>query len=143
MTTGKKPEVNLEINSGFLRISAEDAIYNITVLDAGESSATRVVEKIVEAERLVDGPVSESQSQDMAADIADASTESADDDFYKSASNNLYRDIGKLAKNLSATLMDLPAEDRKLQRADLNDAGEKIEDAKKKLAQLNSDAAKS
>ncbi len=42
-----KPEVNLEISSGFFRIPTENLVYNLTVIGGG----VRVVEKIVEQER--------------------------------------------------------------------------------------------
>ncbi len=46
-----KPEVNLEISSGFFRISTDTVIYNLTVLGGG---GLPVVEKIVERERRDD-----------------------------------------------------------------------------------------
>jgi len=51
MAEDKRPEVMLEICSGFFRIPTNDVIYNIKVLDSQESSTTRVVERIVEVEK--------------------------------------------------------------------------------------------
>lgn len=52
MAEDKRPEVNLEVCSGFFRIPTNDIIYNIKVLDSqNESSTTRVVERIVEVEK--------------------------------------------------------------------------------------------
>lgn len=136
MTTEKKTEVNLEICSGSLRIAAEEVIYNITVPDPHESSIVKVIEKIVEVENQADGSVPEPQAAEPPEDMHEPSEPLEEDEFYKSVSNDLYKDIGSLAKNLTSTIMDLPAEDRKSRRADLEDAGEKIEDAKSELRNI-------
>ncbi len=54
MTDDKRIEVTLEICSGFFRIPTDAIVYNITVLPAGESSATKVVERIIEVEKVVE-----------------------------------------------------------------------------------------
>ncbi|MEA2084343.1 MAG: protein phosphatase CheZ [Thermodesulfobacteriota bacterium] len=136
MTTEKIPEVNLEIYSGFLRIAAEDVVYNITVLETHESGVAKVVDKIIDAERQDDDFVPEPQVAEMAEDTQELPDDPGCDEFYKSVSNNLYNDIGSLAKNLTSTIMDLPAEDRRTKRADLDDADEKIEDAKSELRNI-------
>ena len=114
------PEVNLEIGSGFFRITAPDAIYNITVISNQQSTATKVVERIVEVEKHGDSPV--------AADSGD--------DYYKKVSSDLYNDIGHLAKSLSSTMTRIPMEDQRQKRASLDEAGEKIEDAKAQLKDI-------
>ncbi|MDH4320407.1 MAG: protein phosphatase CheZ [Desulfobulbaceae bacterium] len=116
----KKPEVNLEIGSGFFRITALDAIYNITVLAPQESSASRVVERIVEVEKQAEMPP-------LAV---------SGDDYYKKVSSDLYHDIGNLAKSLSSTMTRIPMEDQRQKRASLDEAGEKIEDAKAQLKDI-------
>ena len=118
--TGKKPEINLEIGSGFFRIKAEDAVYNITVLGNRDSSATKVVERVVEVEKQVELPPLQVEG----------------DNYYKEVSSDLYRDIGNLAKSLSSTMTRIPMEDRRLKRASLDEAGEKIEDAKSQLKDI-------
>ena len=57
MAETNRPEVHLEVCSGFFRIPTEEMIYNITVLPSNESSATKVVEKIVEVEKVVEKEV--------------------------------------------------------------------------------------
>ncbi|MDH3392792.1 MAG: protein phosphatase CheZ [Desulfobulbaceae bacterium] len=115
-----KPEVNLEIGSGFFRITALDAIYNITVLGNYESSASKVVERIVEVEKQGELPP----------------LEVGGDDYYKKVSSDLYHDIGNLAKSLSSTMTRIPMEDQRQKRASLDEAGEKIEDAKAQLKDI-------
>ena len=51
MAEERRPEVNLEINSGFFRIPTREMIYNITVI-AGHGGIP-IVEKIVEVEKKV------------------------------------------------------------------------------------------
>ena len=57
MAAGKKPEINLEISSGFFRMPTADAVYNITVRGGAESSAPRVVEQIVQTEKQEQAPL--------------------------------------------------------------------------------------
>jgi chemotaxis regulatin CheY-phosphate phosphatase CheZ len=115
----RKAEVNLELGSGFFRIVAEDAVYNITVLETQGGAREPVT--VFRAEQ---------------ATTFDAGSGGTGDDYYKQVSTNLYRDIGHLAKSLSSTIMDLPMEDRRLKRVDLDEAGEKIEDAKSQLKDI-------
>ncbi len=51
MAEENRPEVNLEVCSGFFRIPTKDLIFNIKVLESNESSTTRVIEKIIEVEK--------------------------------------------------------------------------------------------
>ncbi|MFZ5759689.1 MAG: protein phosphatase CheZ [Thermodesulfobacteriota bacterium] len=130
MATGNKPEIYLEIGAGFFRIPTSEANYNITVLAGPETSVTRVVEKVVEREKerpssALPDTVMEAVSEGLAA--------AGEDDFYREISSDIYHDIGKLAKSLSSTLMDIPAEDRVKKRVELDEAGDKIEDAKNQL----------
>lgn len=114
---GRKAEVNLEIGSGFFRIIAEDAIYNITVLEG-------------------QGAVVRKENRSPPAPSSQASDSPSGEGYYKQVSTDLYRDIGQLAKQLSSTIMDIPMEDRKLKRVELDQAGEKIEDAKSQLKDI-------
>lgn len=132
MASLNKSEINLEISSGFFRISTEDVVYNITVLDGSESGATRVVKRIVEEEKRG----SRSAAMEELADLEALSDDFKGDDYYKQVSTDLYHDIGQLAKSLSSTIMEIPAEDRHMKRAELDEAGEKIEDAKKQLKDI-------
>lgn len=135
MTTSGKPEINLEVYSGFFRISTEEAVYNITVMDSREGGAIKVVEKIVETEKSI-APPAEAALSGLEA-LEKASLESVEgDNYYKEVSRNIYHEIGQLAKSLSNTIIEIPAEDRKQKRAELDEAGEKIEDAKSQLKDI-------
>ncbi len=116
---GNKPEVFLEIGAGFFRIPTSEINYNITVVDSGEPGNRPAPA----------APVAQGSQENV-------SQAQGGDDFYEIISNDLYNDIGELAKSLSTTIIDIPAEDRKLERATLDEAGDKIEGAKAQLRDI-------
>jgi len=128
MSTGRS-EVNLEISSGFFRISTDKVVYNITVLAGPETGAHKVVQQIV-AQEIEDAPVPAAVSEFVPGQIEEGG---GDEDFYRKVSTDIFNDIGKLAKSLSSTMGEIPLEDRRLKRVELDEAGEKIEDAKNQL----------
>ena len=119
---GNKPEVFLEIGAGFLRIPTSEINYTITVIGGGEHVAP-----------AAPAPPAVAPSPPPASGPASGCV---DDHFYESISNDLYRDIGELAKSLSSTITDIPAEDMKMDRATLDEAGDKIEGAKAQLRDI-------
>lgn len=133
MSTAGKSEVNLEISAGFFRISTDTVVYNITVLGAQETGATQVVRQILAEERppvpTLAAPVPEAGDFDLARLACGGDG----DDYYKQVSTDIFNDIGKLAKSLSSTMGEIPMEDRRMRRVELDEAGEKIEDAKNQL----------
>ncbi|HSR37193.1 MAG TPA: protein phosphatase CheZ, partial [Desulfurivibrionaceae bacterium] len=136
-----RPEINLEISTGFFRISTDTVVYNITVIPGPESPAAKVVQQIVSAERPAPQMEPAAAPAPVAPPVshlpgADEEGGYRGDDFYKQISSDIYKDIGNLAKSLSSTIMELPAEDRKIKRAELDEAGEKIEDAKNQLRDI-------
>ena len=116
---GNKPEVFLEIGTGFLRIPTDQINYNITVIDSEVKEG-----QAVQVAPIVSVPQVNQPETEM------------DGNFYEVISNDLYNDIGELAKSLSSTIIDIPAEDRKLERATLDDAGDRIEGAKAQLRDI-------
>ena len=131
MSTAGKSEVNLEISAGFFRISTDTVVYNITVLGGGETGATQVVRHIL-AEENPSVPILAAPEQGGLA-LAPQAVAVAGDDYYKTVSTDIFNDIGKLAKSLSSTMGEIPLEDRRMKRVELDEAGEKIEDAKNQL----------
>ena len=136
MSASMKSEINLEISTGFFRISTEDVVYNITVLDTAETGASKVVKTILAEERNEPQELSPRQTEPEEHDLAELNNSCSGDDYYKQVSSDLYHDIGNLAKSLSATILNIPVEDRQTKRAELDEAGEKIEDAKKQLQDI-------
>ncbi|NOX26137.1 MAG: hypothetical protein GXP59_08515 [Deltaproteobacteria bacterium] len=101
MAVDNRPEVNLEICSGFLRIPTNDLIYNIKVLASAESSTTRVIEKIVEVEKRAE-PVPVPPAPKPAAPEPTAPLSQADD-YYQQAALQFYRDLKKCQESYATT----------------------------------------
>ncbi len=133
MSTAGKSEVNLEVSAGFFRISTDTVVYNITVLGGGESGATQVVRHILAEEKLPVPKLAAPEPEAVGLPVAGLADGAEGDDYYKQVSNDIFNDIGKLAKSLSSTMGEIPMEDRRMKRAELDEAGEKIEDAKNQL----------
>lgn len=106
MTDKKKTEVNLEMCSGFFRIPTDDIIYNIKVLASSEPSTTKVVEKIIEVERIVEveKKVSAPPPPIPAAPsaIVGAAPAPAADDYYPQAARKLQQEIALAAGEAGA-----------------------------------------
>ena len=133
MSTAGKSEVNLEISAGFFRISTDSVVYNITVLGGSETGATQVVRHILAEEKPAVPSLAAPTPEAGDFDLARVAGEALDDDYYKKVSTDIFNDIGKLAKSLSSTMGEIPMEDRRMKRVELDEAGEKIEDAKNQL----------
>ena len=134
MSKGSRAEVNLEITTGFFRISTADLVYNITVLEGPGESGARHRPEYGQSSPAA-GPA---QRLPPVADLTEhaACPCPGGDDYYKQVSTDVFNDIGRLAKSLSSTIMNIPAEDRLMKRAELDEAGEKIEDAKRQLQDI-------
>lgn len=126
MGSESKVEVNLALSSGFFRITADNIVYNISVLGSTEGETT--------IPAMLPGQFT--PQVDALSAIPGGAGEDIYGQYYKQVSTDIFQEIGQLAKNLSSTLSDLPAEDRKIQRANLDEAGEKIEDAKSQLRDI-------
>jgi len=133
MSTAGKSEVNLEISAGFFRISTDTVVYNITVLGGSETGAAQVVRHILAEEKSPVPSLAAPAPEAGDFDLARMAGEALDDDYYKKVSTDIFNDIGKLAKSLSSTMGEIPMEDRRMKRVELDEAGEKIEDAKNQL----------
>lgn len=114
-----KPEIFLEIGAGYFRIPTAEVNYNITII--GETAAPS-------GKAIFPQPVP--QVTPSASSAGDGG------DYYQQVSEDLYHDIGHLAKSLSSTIMEIPAEDRRQQRATLDEAGDKLEHAKTQLRDI-------
>jgi len=127
------PVVHLELNAGVFRIKTDDTIYEITV--KADSSVTQVVEKIVEKEVMAEKPPA---SEPEAAPPVDSSDEpdSTTDTFYKEISEEMYNEIGQLARKLSLNIKmpSQPGED--VQEVDIGKAGADLEEAKGHLQDI-------
>lgn len=109
------PIIELELNSGSFKIKTDEAIYRITVQP--DSSLARVVEKVVEKEAA-----SENQAFPP------------EDPFYREISEELYTEIGRLARQLSLSIKDIPGEH--FTGVDIEQTGIELEDAKGQLEDI-------
>jgi len=129
------PVIRLELNSGIFRIQTDEAVFEITVKTDG--GLPQVIEKIVEREIIVEKPPApqpappvqqpEKKSEPAAAAVSDT--------FYKEISEEMYREIGHLARQLSITIKT-PIDDSSLKEIDLKQAGVDLESAKGQLQDI-------
>ncbi len=151
------PVIRLELSSGVFRIKTGEAVYEITVSPAG--GVTKVIEKIVEKEVPVPvpepapapaPPAPPPQEEPAPAETADekpaaaqqpvtdaTETSSAEQDFafYKEISEEMLNEIGKLARDLSLSIKEMPSADE-LQHVDIQKAGVDLESAKGLLGDI-------
>ncbi|MDY6851726.1 MAG: protein phosphatase CheZ [Thermodesulfobacteriota bacterium] len=109
------PIIELELNAGSFKIKTGEAIYRITVQP--DSSLTRVVEKVVKKEAVSEVPASPGE-----------------DPFYREISEELYTEIGRLARQLSLSIKDIPGEH--FTGVDIEQTGIELEDAKGQLEDI-------
>jgi chemotaxis protein CheZ len=123
----KLPVIHLELTTGVFKIKAEDAIYEIEV--KADSSLTQVVEKIVEKEVVV-----EKDTKKEPESTKEAAEEGVSDQFYKEISEEMFNEIGKMARELSISIKTPLDEDMK--NVDISQAGVDLEGAKGKLQDI-------
>ncbi|MEW5724250.1 MAG: protein phosphatase CheZ [Thermodesulfobacteriota bacterium] len=112
------PVLNLELSSGTFRINTPEAVYQITVKP--ESSLSRVVEKVVERETTRPAPAAEAL---VVPDL-----------FYQELTQEMYSEIGRLARQLSLSIKEIPGKEFK--GVDIESAGIELEDAKGQLEDI-------
>jgi len=100
MTEKKKIEVNLEMCSGFFRIPTEDVVYNITVLASNESSATKIVEKIIEVEKIVEVEKPVPAPPPAAVGLTAVTPAPVIDDYFKQAAQTFQQEIAAIAEGV-------------------------------------------
>lgn len=132
-TNTKLPVVHLELTSGLFKIKAEDAIYEIEVKT--DSSLSQVVEKIVEKEVVVEKPVEKIVEKPSAPETKKPlAAEAVSDSFYKEISEEMFNEIGKMARELSLSIKTPLDDDMK--NVDITQAGLDLESAKGKLQDI-------
>lgn len=140
--TSQLPVVRLELNSGMFRIQTDTAVFEITVKTDG--GLPQVIEKIVEREIVVEKPSSPQPAPPVPQPAPPApqpeikpepSAATDRDTFYKEISEEMYHEIGHLARQLSITIKT-PIDDASLQQVDLKQAGVDLESAKGQLQDI-------
>ncbi|MEI6126779.1 MAG: protein phosphatase CheZ, partial [Pseudomonadota bacterium] len=147
------PVLRLEVNTGVFRITTAEAIYEITVKAEG-ASLPRVIEKIIEREVIIEKPVPVPAAaspvqeppplprQDPVVQKPGIPEEAGlpsqlhiEDRFYKDVSEEMYNEIGRLARQLSLSIKT-PLEATELKNVDLSKAGVDLESAKGQLQDI-------
>jgi chemotaxis regulatin CheY-phosphate phosphatase CheZ len=130
--TKRLPVIRLELNAGVFRIQTDEAVFEITVRTEG--GLPQVIEKIVEREILVEKPPAAPPVPQPAPPPPSAPAPAADT-FYKEISEDMYHEIGRLARQLSITIKT-PIDDGDPRQVDLGQAGVDLEDAKGQLQDI-------
>jgi len=118
----KLPIVRLELSAGTFRIKTDEAIYEISV--TAESGLARVVERIVTTEAKSDVPAQQAADQETSSMSAPDGGET----FYKAVSEDMFKEIGKLARELSLSIATPAA--GPMTKVDIEKAGVDLENAK-------------
>lgn len=122
----KPPVVRLELNAGVFRIPTDEVVFEITV--AGQTGLPQIIEKIVEREIAVEQPAAPPPARPEQPVLAP-------DSFYKEISEEMYQEIGRLARQLSITIKT-PLSENDVAQLDLGQAGVDLESAKGHLQDI-------
>ena len=130
---GKKesvPVVRIEINSGTFTIPAGDKLYEITVRQSPTISETldTIVANELRAARK-DAPAGSADTNTAGSSAGDLLKIS----LYKEISEEMFKDIGRLARDLSISIKDLPSYQKEV---DFEKAGLDLESAKGMLEEV-------
>lgn len=125
-TKSTLPVVRMELSSGVFRITTGDAIFEISVDPQGGPG--RVVEQIVQTEAPAPSPDEAPAAQPAPVPSPTPVAGDVGDNFYKEISREMLAEIGKLARNLSLSIKEVPPEG--VQNIDLHQAGMDLENAK-------------
>ncbi len=114
------PVIELELNSGSFKIKTEEAIYQITV--SPDSSLGQAITRIVDHEAA------------KGAEVDADDSGFREDPFYREMSEDLYAEIGQLARRLALSIKDIPGPNFKT--VDLEKTGIELEGAKEQLEDI-------
>jgi chemotaxis regulatin CheY-phosphate phosphatase CheZ len=120
------PQIHLELNSGTFRIHTERAVYNILVRP--DSTLSQVVDQIIDkGVGQIEPPAT---PLDWPADET-GSEPGEGNSFYQELSQEMFKEIGRLARDLSISLKDVTLE--QVKEVNLEGAGRRLEAAKGQL----------
>lgn len=108
------PLISLELNSGLFRIKTDSAIYQIEVNVNGQAPARPAAPQ---------APAPAAPPQDPASA-----------EYFQEVSEEMYKSIGNLARELSLSIREIPSEG--VDEMDLKETGVQLEDAKDQLEKI-------
>ena len=118
------PEITMELNSGSLTIKTAEAIYHVLV--SGADSVAPAPAPKPSQPALMEKPPS---NIDEGIQRAEGAPE--DEEYYRELSQDMYKEVGKLARRLSMSIRDVTID--KIDSIDLNNASDQLESAKDEL----------
>jgi len=125
--------VRIEVNSGTFTIPAGDKLYEITVRQT--PTISEALDTIVESELAGAAAGSTDKAVVEKRDVADSPQQDIQQiSLYKEISEEMFKEIGRLARDLSISIKDLPSGQQK--EVDFEKAGLDLESAKSMLEEV-------
>ncbi len=130
MSQASPPEITFELDGGSLTIRTSDAVYHIVVTGAATAPAAlpQGSEAVGQLPAVDEWDVPEPVTADKPAPTYKPQK---DDGYYKELSQEMYHEVGQLAKRLSMSISDVKG--AKVDSMDLQAAGDQLESAKDQL----------
>lgn len=126
------PEITLEINSGSLTIRTAEAIYHVLVV--GECAQGAHSQPAIPMKPAAPRPMLahlDEPPRELDGHIENATGAPEDEEYYRELSQDMYKEVGRLARRLSMSIRDVTID--KMDGIDLNSAGDQLESAKDEL----------
>ncbi|KIX10802.1 protein phosphatase CheZ [Dethiosulfatarculus sandiegensis] len=146
MSDRTPPEITLEITGGSLTIRTAEAVYRVLVAGGGQPALPAAeTPKALPGSPQPQPAKAEAVSDDWdevditapepgpsaSAPPPPASCVEGDEDYYKDLSQDMYDEVGRLARRLSMSIRDVEVD--KVEAIDFDSAGDQLEDAKDQL----------
>lgn len=155
MAAKNPPEITLELSGGSLTIRTSEAIYRVVVAGGGVAASATALPAGPQPKAIAGGVASDEaddwgdidlgtappvtgtgRTGDEDAGLIKATYDPSVDqeaynEYYRDLSNDMYREIGSLAKRLSMSIRDVGSVN--VQNMDLTSTGQQLEDAKGEL----------
>lgn len=143
MSPSNPPEITLELSGGSLTIRASEATYHVVVAgSAGQAAALPVgkpqaaLPPSQEEEAPPEAPADDWDELDLSAMEEETAPPAApgapeDEEYYRDLSNDMFLEVGRLARRLSMSIRDVKVD--KIEAIDLESTGDQLENAKDEL----------
>lgn len=131
MNKSSPPEITLELSSGSLTIRTSQGIYHVVVSGASPALAPAEPVPALPGGEGDDWDLSDSSTMQPSYRPQEAT---GDDAYYRDLSNDMYREVGNLARRLNLSLKDVKVV--KPEDMDLEVVGERLASAKGELAEV-------
>lgn len=126
------PEITLEINSGTLTIRTAEAIYHVMVVGDGlpaQSVPVRPAALLPASAPATALLALNEPPVGLDSQVQGAKGAPEDEEYYRELSNDMYKEVGRLARRLSMSIRDVTVD----KMEGLDSAGDRLENAKDEL----------